>query len=243
MLNNIVTFVCAPLMLLQAIWLRFKVVRLPEPEGKRSGTGNNNLLTEKAELESVKVLILGDSAAAGVGVTRQEEALSGHVIKSLSKSFFVDWRLEAKSGYTTQDAIVHAQNLPPGSYDIVLLSLGVNDVTSVVGTKKWLSVQAQLVDLLKDKFSPQMILMTAVPPFSLFPAIPNPLRHFLAKKAHNFNDQLEEFCTNDDTLHYLSVDFPLDTGYFAIDGFHPSAKGYALWGESASNVINGLTKG
>ena len=43
-----------PLLLLQAIWLRFTIVKLPEATGERTENSGNS--------EAVNVLILGDSA-------------------------------------------------------------------------------------------------------------------------------------------------------------------------------------
>ncbi len=69
MLDMVVRTVLLPVLLGQAVYLRKNVVKLPEPEGARIGVlGEGPLL---------RLLILGDSSAAGVGVETQADALLG----------------------------------------------------------------------------------------------------------------------------------------------------------------------
>jgi hypothetical protein len=69
MLYQLTTLALGPLLLAQGLYVRRKTPLLPEPPGARSGfAGTGRLL---------RVLILGDSAAAGVGAASQLSALSG----------------------------------------------------------------------------------------------------------------------------------------------------------------------
>ncbi|MCW8879393.1 MAG: SGNH/GDSL hydrolase family protein [Kangiellaceae bacterium] len=205
---------------------------MPEPEGQRKGSSTQ----DKNFRDSLSLLIFGDSAAAGVGVANQSEALSGQIIKQL-KTQNVSWQLVAESGKNSSQALEVVKQLESKQIDYIVVSLGVNDVTSLVTSEKWLQLQVDFIQLLKDKFSSRKILLTAIPPFELFPAIPNPLRGHLASRAKRFNSSLEKICLNDGKLQFLSVELPQDTSYFAVDGFHPSAKGYALWAEKVADNL------
>jgi hypothetical protein len=66
----------APLLIWQGLHVRKHALVLPEPAGPRSGT-----LGSGAPL---RLLILGDSSAAGVGVAHQSEALSGQLTQTES---------------------------------------------------------------------------------------------------------------------------------------------------------------
>ena len=55
-----------PLLLLQAIWVRLRTIKLPEAQGQRTGVCGQG--------EPLTLLVLGDSAAAGVGTNLQENA-------------------------------------------------------------------------------------------------------------------------------------------------------------------------
>lgn len=63
------TITLIPALIIQGKKVKKNTPRLPEPEGVREGiTGQGKKLS---------ILILGDSAAAGVGVKTQEDALLG----------------------------------------------------------------------------------------------------------------------------------------------------------------------
>ena len=67
-----------PLFALQALWVVARAERLPEPPGPRSGVGGDG--------PDLRLLILGDSSAAGVGAERQEDALSGQLAARLDRA-------------------------------------------------------------------------------------------------------------------------------------------------------------
>lgn len=118
-----------------------------------------------------------------MGAASQDEALCGRLVAELSPRRTLDWRLEARTGYTTADAHAHLAALPEDRFDVVVLSLGVNDVTGGLGRARWLARQAALADMLRERFAPQAVLFTALPPMHLFPALPQPLRWYLGARA------------------------------------------------------------
>ena len=68
----------SPLLVTQAVMTRARLPRLPEPEGPRSGvTGQGGPL---------RLLICGDSSAAGVGVVTQRLALAQQLAKRVANS-------------------------------------------------------------------------------------------------------------------------------------------------------------
>ena len=213
----------SPLLIPQAIYTKKTTLKLDEPEGKRKG--------QRGKGDTLKLLILGDSAAAGVGASHQKDALSGQLVEQLSKHYRLDWRLEAESGVTTAGILNKLDALDSFETDIVLISLGVNDVTSKIRRKNWLEQQDQLKQLLMRKFKAKYILFSCLPPMHKFPALPQPLRWFLGRRAKAFNHALETKCQALDEFEFLSVSFPMEKEYFAVDGFHPSKAAYQLWSE------------
>ena len=61
----------APLLFAQGVYVRRVTPRLPEAPGERSGVSGGG--------PALKLLILGDSAAAGVGASSQATALAGRL--------------------------------------------------------------------------------------------------------------------------------------------------------------------
>lgn len=230
MIYPLIITVLSPLLLLQGLYVRKITPRLPEPLGEREGA--------KGSGPKLRLLILGDSAAAGVGVSQQSEALSGQLINQLSIGFQINWQLWAKNGQRSNDIIQLLTQQQKEPFDVVLISIGVNDVTSGISLKKWLSHTNQIITLLKTKFSTQQIIFTALPPMHLFPALPQPLRWIFGFRAKQFNRALEEMLENKTCCQYISIDAPMKKDYIATDGFHPSAKTYALWATEATLTID-----
>ena len=221
--------VLAPILFAQGLVTRRTVPKLPEPPGARDGTdGNGPPLT---------LLILGDSAAAGVGASHQDEGLLGQVVSRLSSDFRVTWALRAKTGNTTAAILRWLGTQPAQRYDVAVISLGVNDVTGLVGRDKWRRQQAELRSVLRHKFGVDTLLVSGLPPLHGFPALPQPLRWVIGARATLFNDDLRRDVAADDATTFLDMRFTADTTLMASDGFHPGPVVYAQWGERVAALI------
>ncbi|PIE43221.1 MAG: lipase [Gammaproteobacteria bacterium] len=223
----------APILLGQAIYTRKVTPRLPEPAGPRAGCVGSG--------PSVKLLILGDSAAAGVGVTCQSEALSGALSAKLSTRYRLEWRLLAETGLGAAELIDKLNRGPAFSTDFVLISIGVNDITRGLSAKRWISKLTQLQHQLINKYKAKTILFTSVPPMGRFPALPQPLRWYLGRKADLFNRHLKTFAQAQPNLEFIGVDFPITLSFIAEDGFHPSRTAYDLWSDLVVERISDIS--
>ena len=89
----------SPLLVAQGLWTRRRVPVLAEAAGPRDG--------EVGVGPPLQLLIVGDSSAAGVGVTHQDQALAGHLTRTLAAAarVRVHWRLVARSGVTSARAL------------------------------------------------------------------------------------------------------------------------------------------
>lgn len=229
MKHTLATVALGPLLLVQGRHVRRVTPRLPEPDGARTGVAGQG--------RPLRLLIAGDSAAAGVGASRQDEALAGQLVAALAPRFEVQWRLEARTGYTTADAHCHLLALPDEAFDVVVTSLGVNDLTGGVGLKRWLEQQAALVDLLRARFRARQVLLSALPPMQLFPALPQPLRWYLGAQAGRFNARLAAWAATRDDCRFVQSEFAPDPAAMATDGFHPGPRVYAQWAAELARQI------
>ena len=221
----------SPLLLLQGLWVYFKTPRLPEAAGERagiSGTGTKDLC----------ITILGDSAAAGVGVEKQSQALSGNLLERLATGYRVEWRLIAWNGCKTADMVRHINQQIFSPADIVVTSLGVNDVTSSMTPTNWLSEQQVFIDLVREKLSPSHIIITAVPSMEQFPALPGALQWYLGNRASAFNQMLAVWVAEQQDCDLLNLALPDVKDLMATDGFHPGERGYRLWAEEIVAIMN-----
>ncbi len=219
----------APVLLVQALHVRRHALRLPEADGARTGRAGDGA--------PLSVLILGDSAAAGVGVESQAQGLAGQLVARLAGSHRLDWTLWAKSGRGSRQVLALLEREHARPFDVALTSIGVNDITSGVRVADWLAQQARIRGLLRTKFGVRRIVVSEVPPMRHFRALPQPLRWALGQRAQRFNRALRESVSGEDDVRLLTVSFPADGDYLAKDGFHPNAAAYAWWASEAEKRI------
>ena len=226
------TLALIPALVIQGSRVKKNTIRLPEAEGAREGiTGQGQTLS---------LLILGDSAAAGVGVAHQNDALLGAVISALQHQYQVHWRLEAQSGDTTSQVIQKTKKLVNQKYDVVVTSVGVNDVTRLMSAQTWIKQQQHFYQLIQAKFQPELIIATGVPPMHLFPALPNPLSWLFGQYAKQMNLQLEKMIAQQEDMQWIEYDIRKYQSMNlerAKDGFHPSKEIYQIWGKEVSDRI------
>ena len=232
MFLKISTLVLIPSLVVQGYRVKKYTPRLEEASGHRQGTIGQG--------KALSILILGDSAAAGVGVKDQQDALLGSILNELKHDFEIHYRLEAKTGDTTLQVLERTKQLKNQHFDIVITSVGVNDVTKLISPQKWIQQQQRFYTEIESKFSPKMLLLTGVPPMNLFPALPNPLGWLLGQYSSAMNKQLSQFVNTKPYYQLIQFDlahFKALNLQMAEDGFHPSKEIYQLWAKEVSQVI------
>jgi lysophospholipase L1-like esterase len=218
----------SPVLLAQAIQVRRRALVLPEAAGPRAGVAGQG--------PTLRLLIAGDSSAAGVGVTSQAQALAGQLVAALGADFTVDWRLEARTGATTAQTLETLRALDAGPFDVAVTALGVNDVTRQVPLRRWLADQAAISDLLATRLGVRAHWRSGVPPLGRFPLLPRPLRDVVGAQARVFDMALARASTG--SLRHLPFDESrLDPAMMADDGFHPGAPIYAAWAQELAQAI------
>jgi len=229
MKHLLATIALGPLLLLQGRHVRRVTPILPEPPGARAGRVGDG--------PPLNLLILGDSAAAGVGAPTQDQALSGQLSARLSRRFDLRWRLLAQTGATTRDACQALDSLAPECFDVVVTSLGVNDVTGGRSPSRWIADQAHMVGRLQRDFGARQILLSALPPMHRFPALPQPLRAYLGAQALRFNAALRDWAAPRAGCAWVPLALDGDASMMASDGFHPGPPVYAAWAEQLAARI------
>ena len=69
----------------------------------------------------MRLLIVGDSAALGVGAGCQRQALSGQLVSFLGEHFRVTWKLHAATGRTIKDVVTLLEAAAPKKVDVLVL--------------------------------------------------------------------------------------------------------------------------
>lgn len=229
MVHIVSTLLLGPLLVYQGRRVRQQVPILPEPSGDRLGTTGSG--------PALSLLVTGDSAAAGVGAQSQQQALLGQIVEGLADRFTVRWKLHAATGATTASTIARLRDLAPTTFDVIVTSLGVNDVTAMVRRAKWLDQQKLLRQEMIELFRPKLILLSGFPPVHSFPALPQPLRWYLGRRSTEFDRLLAREVAQESQIRHLPLSFAHGEELMASDGFHPGPPAYALWGQHVAETI------
>ena len=139
-LDVLARIILLPVLAAQGLWVRYKAGFLPEPPGDRRGEAGTGPV--------LRLLVIGDSSAAGVGTDRQADSVVGQLVKRLSGQFNVHWTLHAETGETTQSALTKLRGREVGTFDLAVVVLGVNDVTHGATFRGYIIPMALMTDLL-----------------------------------------------------------------------------------------------
>lgn len=214
----------APLFAFQGRRVRRATPQLPEPPGRHSGT--------RGVGPPLRLLLVGDSAAAGVGAASQDEALSGRLADELAPAFCLSWTLIARTGATTAGTARHLARRPAeecGAFEVAVLSLGGNDVMRRQPLDRWLEDVGEVATLLRVRFSVRHILLSGLPPMHVFTALPQPLRWYLGVTARKFDRALAGWATTQPDCEHVPLELSDVAGLLATDGLHPGPAAYHRW--------------
>ena len=221
----------SPLLVAQAIATRARAPRLPEPVGEREGTvGRGPLL---------RLLILGDSSAAGVGVAQQSQALVGYLPPALARQagVRVQWRLVAQSGVTSAQCLERLRSSAPFDADVAVVVLGVNDVVDQVPSRSAVAARESIANRLRNGHGVAHVVFAPLPPVQQFPALPQPLRWVAGQDAKRHDDAVAEWARTRDDVSHVPIDLPLNRELMAGDGFHPGEPVYRICGTALAEHI------
>jgi lysophospholipase L1-like esterase len=230
-----VKVVLAPLLVAQAVATRRRAPVLPEAEGDREGVfGNDGPV--------FRLLVAGDSSAAGVGVARQEQAVVGHLVRTLHRATGrpVAWALRARTGLTTRGVHALLAAAPPFAAEVAVVITGVNDVIDQVTTRRAVRDRAALADWLLGSAGVRHVAFAPLPPVHRFPLLPEPLRRVLGSDARRHDVALARWAATRADVSHARIALELDAAGMASDGFHPGEPVYRACGEALALHVAGL---
>lgn len=220
-----------PMLLPQAHWVRRAALRLPEAPGAREG------LVGHGE-PALRLLVVGDSSAAGVGLADQAQALALPLAQRLSELLDgpVAWQLVAQSGVDTAQARALAAASPLRRADVVVTVLGVNDVTGQRDAEDFVRQIGGLWNDVRERTGAAWLVASGLPPMGLLTAVPQPLRWYLGRYAAWLDDALSLWASAGDH-GFLSLRWASDPRLLAKDGFHPGPTLYPVWAQRLAHLI------
>ena len=224
MIGRIAFWALLPLSAMQGLWLRRRATRLPGADGPRRGFSGDG--------EPLHLLAIGDSIIDGVGTGEVDRSLPVQFAVALAAEsrLRVSWRIEGQTGFDIADVIDRLESLPPEpAPDLVLLSVGVNDVTGLSGTRYWRRQVERLLSCLEWRWPGVRIVFAGLPPMALFPLPPQPLRFSLGLRAATLDRIAAEVIESYSNAIHVPTRINPQVHDFCEDGFHPSADSCTLW--------------
>jgi lysophospholipase L1-like esterase len=230
-----------PLLVAQGRRVRATALKLPEASGERHGVVGTGRV-------ALRVLIVGDSSAAGVGVGTQDDAFAGQLAQALAErtGAAVGWQLVATSGHKAQDVVHALAKAPLTAADLLVTAVGVNDVVGQTRTAAFLRSLDEIHALAVTRAQVTHTWHCGLPPMGTFPLLPQPLRWILGRDAAHLDHALARHLAGQGSRLHLPLpeaprmpgkDDETPEGWMARDGFHPGLLGYRQWGRQVAEAI------
>ena len=182
----------------------------------------------------LRLVVLGDSTAAGIGATTPDDAPGGLLARGLADAAdrAVHLRVHAVSGATSADLRAQVREvLREGRPDVAIICVGGNDVKNLVSADASVAHLARALRPLLLRAVP--VVVGTCPDLGTVRPIWPPLRWIarrrgrtLAARQHQTLDALGVRAVATGAL--LGPTFARDADLFSADRFHPNDAGYRL---------------
>jgi lysophospholipase L1-like esterase len=235
-----------PWVLPQALRVRKNAPRFAGAEGIDFGIAlpdgsqaNGDVL---AQIQADKrLLVFGDSVVAGVGASTHALGLSGQCASAMANALeqAIAWQAIGKIGIesTQLEAGLWPKVPKDQTWDWVMISVGVNDVSGLTRRVRFYKALKQMLQQIRQHAPQAVVLFCGLPPVHSFPLLPKPLRTVFAMRARMLDQLLQKLARQHEQVLYLPVKFSTTPEAFAADGFHPSETSYARFGKAAAEVF------
>lgn len=192
---------------------------------------------------AINYIVLGDSTAAGQGA-QYEQGIAVGTARELAKSRRVNLINLGISGARARD--VESEQLPVAEQrkpDVVLISVGANDVTHLTPACSMRASILHVVQRLRVANPDVAIVITGSPDMGSPPRIPRLLRPIAGWRARSVNRMfralaLEQHLTFAPIADETGPLFRRDPSLFGADRFHPNERGYATWIAVLNRALN-----
>jgi len=225
-----------PLLFAQAQRVRSSVEPLPEPPGPRAGR-------EGRGDDELRLLVVGDSSAAGVGAPHQNLALARPLARHLAQQLQrpVRWNLLAATGLTSAAALAFLKQRDVPEAEIAVVVLGVNDITNQVPPAQALKLRGEIAVWLEAHAGVSEVLFPALPEMDRFPSLPQPLAWWAGQMSRRNNRAqarwAEGWTLPQPRVAHVPMEGLMRGDDMAGDGFHPGPGLYARVAGHLAEVI------
>jgi lysophospholipase L1-like esterase len=224
-MRSIIFWGLFPFILPQAIYIRKTTPRFSGAAGPHRGAAGSG--------KNYNLIAIGDSIIAGVGATTLAKALVGQTAEKLSLLLDckITWEAIGSIGAVSHQVIEElVPRLPDKQPDFLVVSVGVNDATSLSSVTKWRQNLAKLLTVLGFYAPAAIIAVAGIPPLRGFPVLPQPMRALFGIRGETFESVARDEIRRHENAIHVPLDFDPEPYMFSADGFHPSEESYQEFG-------------
>lgn len=205
------------------------IVRLRRNAPSDPAPLDHTALVGEGLAEPLDLVVLGDSAAAGYGNGRPEDAFPFQVGTRVAQRLGARVRIAsvAASGATTRHvARDQVPTLRAHAPDLVVVSVGVNDA---LGRRRSATVRAHTAGLLEgiaDAAPRATTVLVGCPDLSTAPGLPWPLNLLIGWRCRRVR-AAQGVAATEAGAGFVAHPFPPEPEHFGPDGLHPGPAGQA----------------
>ncbi|GGR75645.1 lipase [Streptomyces aureoverticillatus] len=187
----------------------------------------------------LRLAVIGDSLAAGVGADTHGEALAGQLARALTglTGRAVSWRVTARKGATlavVRRGLLPGLTDPPTRWrpDLVLVAAGSNDALPLRRPRAFRAEADRLVRDIRLRLGEDVpVVFAGLPPMTRVGALPRWARRPLNGYVRSLDRGLARLPRRHAAVFHLPSEGPprLAGEWFAADRLHPSPQGYRAW--------------
>ncbi|MTB52213.1 SGNH/GDSL hydrolase family protein [Lewinella sp. W8] len=239
-----ITLPLLPVMYRQAMRVKARVPILPEAETP-FGT------VRVGDTPTFRVILIGESTLAGVGVNTHEEGFAGTLGHAISRSLgrSVSWRVYARSGYTASRKLERLlPKIREEHADLIVIGTGGNDAFKLSTPWGFRRAAGKMMDRLRERFPRAPIAFTNMPPIRDFPAFTPLIQRTIGSLVELHGEALEAEVTNRPNVYFNHeilhleewanrLGLPPDPKPFFSDGVHPSRLTYQTWAQDFAEFL------
>lgn len=228
----LVSWLLLPVYAVQGLWVRERSMRLPPAPGPLTGQVG-------AGEPAVKLLTLGDSTAASVGIASTLDGVTAQLARLVHErtGLAVAWRTSGHNSAVAEEIRDHVvPHIEPRDFTHILITIGTNDTKNFHTLRRWKHGFGGLLYALHARFPDAKLFWSeAVDPRDV-PGLPWPLAPIMRLRRDLVNRVGQELCFERGCTSVRPIPDVMPAG-FAIDGFHASEEGYRHWAETVADYI------